>query len=77
MVPEILLAEFRNLGVQVVAADSGTDPTVSDDDPTRKLIRQVPGAAGGYGVTRRPRMARSHSIPAVIARLGKLNAGAA
>jgi DNA invertase Pin-like site-specific DNA recombinase len=49
MVSEILLAEFRKLGVQVVAADSGTDLTVSDDDPTRKLIRQVLGAVAEFG----------------------------
>ena len=48
MVSEILLAEFRKLGVQVVAADSGTDLTVSDDDPTRKLIRQVLGAVAEF-----------------------------
>lgn len=44
MVSEILLAEFHKLGVQVVAADS----TVSDDDPTRKLIRQVLGAVAEF-----------------------------
>ena len=48
MVSEILLAEFRKLGVQVVAADSGTDLTVSGDDPTRKLIRQVLGAVAEF-----------------------------
>ena len=33
MVPEVLLAEFRKLGVTVMAADSGTDLTAGDDDP--------------------------------------------
>lgn len=41
MVGEVLLAEFRKLGVTVIAADSGTDLTAGDDDPTRVLIRQV------------------------------------
>lgn len=41
MVSEFILEEFRNLGVTVIAADSGTDLTVKDNDPTRILIRQV------------------------------------
>lgn len=44
MVSEILLTQFRKLGVKVVSAECGTDLTVGDDDPTRKLIRQVLGA---------------------------------
>jgi DNA invertase Pin-like site-specific DNA recombinase len=44
MVSEILLGEFRKLGVKVVSAECGTELTVEDDDPTRKLIRQVLGA---------------------------------
>ena len=44
MVSEILLAEFRKLGVKVVAADSDTDLTVEDGDPTRTLMRQMLGA---------------------------------
>jgi DNA invertase Pin-like site-specific DNA recombinase len=44
MVGEIILAEFRSLGVQVITADSGTDLTVEDDDPTRTLMRQMLGA---------------------------------
>jgi DNA invertase Pin-like site-specific DNA recombinase len=35
MVSEVLLTEFRKLDVQVIAADSGTDLTAGDDDPTR------------------------------------------
>ncbi len=34
MVSEISLAEVREIGVQVIAADSGTDLIVGDDDPT-------------------------------------------
>ncbi|MEI9866674.1 MAG: recombinase family protein [Limisphaerales bacterium] len=44
MVSEFLLAEFRKLGVKVIAADGDADLTVGDDDPTRTLIRQVLGA---------------------------------
>jgi DNA invertase Pin-like site-specific DNA recombinase len=48
MVQEVILGEFRQLGVAVIAADSGTDLTVSDDDPTRVLIRQVLGAVAQF-----------------------------
>lgn len=48
MVSEVILREFRELGVSVIAADSGTDLTVGDDDPTRKLIRQVLGAVAEF-----------------------------
>lgn len=48
MVSEVILAEFRKLGVVVIAAESGTDLTVADDDPTRKLIRQVLGAVSEF-----------------------------
>lgn len=48
MVGEIILAQFRELGVTVVEAESGTDLTVSDSDPTRKLIRQVLGAVAEF-----------------------------
>jgi DNA invertase Pin-like site-specific DNA recombinase len=44
MISEILLGEFRKIGVRVIAAESGTELTVEDNDPTRKLIRQVLGA---------------------------------
>lgn len=48
MVGEVILREFRTLGVKVVAADSGTDLTVDDGDPTRKLVRQVLGAVAEF-----------------------------
>ena len=44
MVSEIILTECRKLGVKVVSAECGTELTVEDNDPTRKLIRQVLGA---------------------------------
>ena len=49
LVSEVLLAQFRDLGVRVVAADSGTDLTAADEDPTRVLIRQVLGAVPVHG----------------------------
>lgn len=48
IVGELILNQFRDLGVQVIAADSGTELTVGDDDPTRKLIRQVLGAVAEF-----------------------------
>jgi len=48
MVSEIILAEFRRLCVQVVAADSGTDLSVGDGDPTRKLVRQILAAISEF-----------------------------
>jgi DNA invertase Pin-like site-specific DNA recombinase len=44
MISEILLDEFRKLGVKVIAADSDTDLTVEDGDATRTLMRQMLGA---------------------------------
>ena len=48
MTSEVLLGEFRRLGVTVIEAAGGTDLTVGDDDPTRKLIRQVLGAVSEF-----------------------------
>ena len=48
VVGEVILRQFRDLGVKVIAADSGTDLTVADDDPTRTLIRQVLGAVSQF-----------------------------
>jgi len=48
MVGEVILGQFRKLGISVIAADSGVDLTTSDDDPTRTLIRQVLGAVSQF-----------------------------
>ncbi|MSU61263.1 MAG: DNA invertase [Pedosphaera sp.] len=48
VVSETLLAEFRKLGVKVVAADGGTDLTVDSDDPSRKMIRQILGVVSEW-----------------------------
>lgn len=44
MISEILLGEFRKINVRVISAECGTELTVEDNDPTKKLIRQVLGA---------------------------------
>lgn len=48
VVSEMILGQFRQLGVRVVAADSDADLTVADEDPTRVLIRQVLGAVSQF-----------------------------
>jgi DNA invertase Pin-like site-specific DNA recombinase len=47
-VGELILNQFRELGVRVIAADGGTELTVGDDEPTRTLIRQVLGAVAQF-----------------------------
>jgi|EBPBio282013_DNA_FD.fasta_scaffold08160_1 DNA invertase Pin-like site-specific DNA recombinase len=44
MVGEIILAEFRKVGVKVISADGGVDLTVGEDNPTGQLVRQILGA---------------------------------
>ena len=51
LVSEIILNRFRDSGVRVIAAESGTELTVTDEHPTRKLIRQVLGAIAEYDKT--------------------------
>ena len=46
MVSEVILGQFRQGGIRVLAAD-GTDLS-ADDDPTRKLIRQVLAAVAEF-----------------------------
>jgi DNA invertase Pin-like site-specific DNA recombinase len=48
IVGELILNQFRDLGVKVIAADGGTELTTADDDPTRTLIRQVLGAVAQF-----------------------------
>jgi DNA invertase Pin-like site-specific DNA recombinase len=49
IVGELILNQFRDLGVKVIAADSGIELTSGDaDDPTRTLIRQVLGAVAQF-----------------------------
>ena len=48
VVSETLLAEFRKLGVKVVAAEGGTDLTVDNNDPSRKMIRQILGVVSEW-----------------------------
>jgi DNA invertase Pin-like site-specific DNA recombinase len=48
MISEIILAEFRKIGVKVVSADGGVDLTIGNDEPTGKLIRQILGAVSEW-----------------------------
>jgi hypothetical protein len=47
-VSEVILGQFRDLGVRVVTAESGTDVTAADEDATRVPIRQVLGAVSQF-----------------------------
>ena len=48
IVGEIILAEFRKLGVKVVSADSGVDLTAGSNDPTSVLVRQILGSVSEF-----------------------------
>lgn len=48
LVSEVILGQFRDLGVRVIAADSGTDLTAGDADPTKILVRQLLGAIAEF-----------------------------
>lgn len=48
LVGEVILGQFRDLEVRVIAADSRAELTAGDDDPTRVLIRQVLGAVAQF-----------------------------
>ena len=48
MIGEIILSEFRKIGVKVISADGGVDLTIGNDDPTGKLIRQILGAVSEW-----------------------------
>ena len=48
MISEIILAEFRKIGVKVISADGGMDLTLGNDEPTGKLIRQILGAVAEW-----------------------------
>ncbi len=47
MVQEVIVAQFVAAGVRVLTAD-GVDLATADDDPTRRLIRQVLGAVAEF-----------------------------
>lgn len=47
MVQEIILSDCRKHGITVFDS-SGIDLTVSDDDPTRKMVRQILGAVAEF-----------------------------
>ena len=47
MVQEVIVGQFTKIGARILTAD-GIDLTSSDDDPTRRLIRQVLGAIAEF-----------------------------
>jgi DNA invertase Pin-like site-specific DNA recombinase len=51
IVGEIILSQFRAAGVAVWSAEGGVDLTAADDDPTKRLIRQILGAVAEYDKT--------------------------
>lgn len=51
MVGELLLVEFRKLGIKVFECEGGQEMTVEDGEPTRVLIRQVLGAVAQFEKT--------------------------
>ena len=48
MVGEVILQQLTSAGCKVIATDSGTDLPADSDDLTRRLIRQVLGAAAEF-----------------------------
>lgn len=48
MISEVILAQFRDMGATVIECEGGSDLTVADGDPTRKLIRQILGAVAEF-----------------------------
>jgi DNA invertase Pin-like site-specific DNA recombinase len=48
MISEIILGEFRKIGVKVISVDGGIDLTLGNDDPSGKLIRQILGAVSEW-----------------------------
>jgi DNA invertase Pin-like site-specific DNA recombinase len=47
LVQEVVVEQFRKIGVSLLTTD-GVDLTAGDDDPTRKLIRQILGAVSEF-----------------------------
>jgi DNA invertase Pin-like site-specific DNA recombinase len=47
MVQEVIVGQFAKAGARILTAD-GVDLTSADDDPTRRLIRQVLGAVAEF-----------------------------
>ena len=47
MVQEVIVGQFAKIGARILTAD-GVDLTSADDDPTRRLIRQVLGAVSEF-----------------------------
>lgn len=48
LVGEVILGQFRDLGVTVIESASGNELTADDADPTKVLIRQILGAVAQF-----------------------------
>lgn len=48
IVSELILRQFKELGVTVIEAEGGTDMTASSDNPTSTLIRQILAAVAEF-----------------------------
>lgn len=48
IVSELILRQFKDLGVTVIEAEGGTDMTASSDNPTATLIRQILAAVAEF-----------------------------
>jgi len=51
LVGEVILGQFRDLGVTVIEAASGNELTADDGDATKVLIRQILGAVAQFDKT--------------------------
>ena len=52
IVQELIVQEFERLGVRVIACESGTDLAGGNDDPTKKMVRQIMGSIAEYEKSR-------------------------
>lgn len=51
IIQELIVQEFERLGVRVIACESGTD-LACNDDPTKKMVRQIMGSIAEYEKSR-------------------------
>ena len=62
VVSELLLRQFREMGIKVIEAEGGNDLTADENNPTAKLIRQVLGAFAEFeksSIVQKLRVARN------------------
>ena len=51
IIQELIVQEFQRLSVRVISAESGTD-LACNDDPTKKMVRQIMGSIAEYEKSR-------------------------